>query len=614
MARLYRAAGHQRALICSTRDFSFPQVTDGDGRPSPIIETSAGAGLPRSTAGPGSVRGEGWAMDQKRSAEERRRLFDLSIDMIGIAGFDGYFKDVGIAWEHTLGLPREELLGKPFIEFVHPDDQERTSAEAASLSAGKNTLFFENRYRCKDGSYRWLEWRCVPYLDEELIYFVARDITERKRLEQERLEADALLRSILETQPGYIVLLDADYRIRLINRLMEGFTREQVIGADFFSFLPPEFHDLVKQTCDEVWRTGKPARYETAGVGAHGKMGWYTAHVGPVLRDGKVVSLTITTEDITERKLAEQGRMTSEARFRAAVEASLDAFIVFRCARDASGDIVDFVIDDLNARAVRSIERSREEAIGKGICELFPRVRTGANFPRYVKVVETGEPMEFDSPVTVLMPGSSARWLHQQVVPLANGIAVYARDITAKKQMEAELRDALERRQLYAEELEQKNQMLATENAERLRTEQIMRKQQEQMRAMSTPIIQAWEGVLVLPVIGALESDRATLIMERLLSEITRTRSSFAVLDLTGVDAVDAATVSHLLSIVRATSLLGSRCLVSGISPSIAQTMVEIGVSGDSFSTFSLLQDALRFALASRGERPATAVRPATGR
>ncbi|AUX27510.1 uncharacterized protein SOCEGT47_081010 [Sorangium cellulosum] len=176
-------------------------------------------------------------------------------------------------------------------------------------------------------------------------------------------------------------------------------------------------------------------------------------------------------------------------------------------------------------------------------------------------------------------------------------MAVTVRDITASKRLEAELREALQRRESDAEELQRKNRQLAEENAERERAEALLRQQQETILAMSTPIIQAWEGVLVLPVIGTVDTARAAQIMERLLPEIVRTQARFAILDLTGVSAVDASTVSHLLAVVRAASLLGSTCLVSGISPAIARTMTEIGGTEGAFLTFGLLQSALRHAL-----------------
>lgn len=176
-------------------------------------------------------------------------------------------------------------------------------------------------------------------------------------------------------------------------------------------------------------------------------------------------------------------------------------------------------------------------------------------------------------------------------------------DITARKALEEQLRESVERLKGYASELEEKNRLLAEENAERERTEMTLRQQQEVVNALSTPIIQAWEGVLALPIVGALDSSRASQMMEKLLGEIVRTRARFAVLDLTGVDTVDTSTVSHLLSVAKAASLLGSRCLISGISPAIAQTMVSIGSGAESFLTFGQMQDALRYALVHEGVR-----------
>jgi PAS domain S-box-containing protein len=114
------------------------------------------------------------------------RFFTLSIDMLCIAAFSGYFKRLNPAWEKTLGFSREELQSQRMFEFVHPEDRERTLDQNRRVRSGEQAVAFENRYRCKDGSYRWLLWNATADLEHELIYSVARDITRRKLAEYER--------------------------------------------------------------------------------------------------------------------------------------------------------------------------------------------------------------------------------------------------------------------------------------------------------------------------------------------------------------------------------------------------------------------------------------------
>jgi PAS domain S-box-containing protein len=125
------------------------------------------------------------------------RFFEVSIDMLCFLDFNGYFKRLNPAWERTLGFTQEELMSKPFIEFVHPDDRERTLNQNAEVRGGGHALGFENRYLCKDGSYRWFRWNAASDRPEGVIYSVARDITEEKRAHLEREKLVAELQSAL---------------------------------------------------------------------------------------------------------------------------------------------------------------------------------------------------------------------------------------------------------------------------------------------------------------------------------------------------------------------------------------------------------------------------------
>src|SRR5262245_51406402 len=133
-------------------------------------------------------------------SKDLERLFDLSLDMLCIAGFDGYFKRLNPTWERVLGFTEEELVSKPYLDFVHPDDRAATQAVAAKIEAGARALFFRNRYLSHDGSYRWLSWNAVPFEEQRLIYAVARDVTDLKRSE-DRLAAGHSVTRVLAESP-----------------------------------------------------------------------------------------------------------------------------------------------------------------------------------------------------------------------------------------------------------------------------------------------------------------------------------------------------------------------------------------------------------------------------
>jgi len=147
---------------------------------------------------------------------------------------------------------------------------------------------------------------------------------------------------------------------------------------------------------------------------------------------------------------------------------------------------------------------------------------------------------------------------------------------------------------------------LYTTEIHQLAREEVIRRQGEEMLELSTPVIQLWDGVLALPIIGTLDSQRTQIVMEALLQQVVATRSPIAILDITGVPTVDTLTAQHLLKAVAATRLMGAECIISGIRPQIAQTIVHLGVNLGDVVTKASLADAFKIALKKLGHSIST--------
>jgi PAS domain S-box-containing protein len=170
---------------------------------------------------------------RRHAHDERNRFFAISQDLLCTIGFDGYFKDLNPAWEKTLGYTKAEILSQPFIDFVHPEDRQETLVEAESISGGKSLLNFENRYRCKDGAYRYFLWSATAIIEDELMYWAARDITERKHAEEALLKAGALQSAIFNSANFSSIATDAKGVIQIFNvgaERMLGYRAAEVVN------------------------------------------------------------------------------------------------------------------------------------------------------------------------------------------------------------------------------------------------------------------------------------------------------------------------------------------------------------------------------------------------
>ena len=272
--------------------------------------------------------------ERKKAEQELEQVFNMSIDMICIADIAGAaFIKVNTAFTETLGYSEEELLGQPFLNLIHPDDVAKTvDVLTKNLKKGEKVINFENRYRCKDGGYRWLNWVSHPLPEKGITYAVAHDITDRKEQEKAVRESEEQFRLLAENANEGIFIFDEE-RYLYVNAYglaLFGMTKEQFLSSKLMEHVHPEDREILLDRARRR-RSGETVEniLEHRIVDAGGRVKWVETHGALTRWQGRTATLAFA-RDITERKYMEGALRASEQKYKVLTESALTGVFIYQ--------------------------------------------------------------------------------------------------------------------------------------------------------------------------------------------------------------------------------------------------------------------------------------------
>jgi len=401
--------------------------------------------------------------DRKKIEQERERFLAVGSDLQAIAGINGYFHWISPTFERTLGWTPEEMTSRPWTEFLHPDDLGTSTGEADSLFSSNEIFTFENRFRHKDGSYRWFLWNAQPYPEEQVIYAAAVDITDRVRVENERFRAEAALReteehsrNILESIGEAFFALDENWRFTYVNQFAEKLLDRlpgDLIGKNLWEEYPGVIGSEFEPIYWSAMRDRVPASL-TAFYPDHDR--WYEVRPYPAAH-----GITIYFKNVTDQIQAEAAlRQTS-----AELERQLQKFNAYKSSVpdfiytfDLSGRFID-----VNKPLLDLWQKSFAEVIGKNFFELdYPVDLAFKLYNQIHKVIQTRLPLKDETPYTSAFGTRAYEYIWVPVFDAEGAVEMVAgltRDITDRKQAEAEREKLLQQEQAAREAAETANRI-----------------------------------------------------------------------------------------------------------------------------------------------------------
>ena len=300
--------------------------------------------------------------------KDRDRMFNYSLDMLSIVGFDMFLKQINPAWSRTLGWTGEELTAKSLMDFIHPDDREYSIKAMTALVDGRPGHGIENRWQCKDGSYKWLSWNCVPLVEEKMIFAVTRDVTEQKQNRDQLL----MRNSAIQSSESAIGLADMQGKVFYVNsafvKLWGYDDFNEVIGRDIFDFsIPTE----KIQNAVSLMKSGKGFLGEGNARRKDGTPFVYQVTANIVMSENnEPICMMSSFMDITERKTAEKSLRNaydelkqSEGKYRSLFEQTKEAILI----SNPDGSLVD-----VNPAAVELFAYdSKDDFLRNNIADLY---------------------------------------------------------------------------------------------------------------------------------------------------------------------------------------------------------------------------------------------------
>lgn len=384
---------------------------------------------------------------EKEAVARLEKLFYVNLDLLCIADTDGNFIKVNKEWERILGYPVKELEKRKFLDFVHPEDMDSTLEAVAKLNNQEQIINFVNRYRCKDGSYRYIEWKSHP--SGKLIYAAARDITAHKEMEENLRQGEASYRGLFNSIRQAIYLQEKDGKFIDVNdgaEKMYGYSRNEFIGKTPEFVSAPDRNDMkiINEKLKLAFE-GESQSFEFWGKRKNGEIFPKEVWLHKGVYFGRDILIAIASE-ITERKKAEEALRESEEKFRHLFEQTNDAIylLVGRKFEMMNSKFMEML--NINSESVKKDDFDFIKFVGQKSRELietrFQLIKKGETPPRtyeFTALTSDGREKEVEASVAYIKYKNERATL---------GIL---RDVTERKRAENLIKQQAEFQKLIAD-------------------------------------------------------------------------------------------------------------------------------------------------------------------
>jgi PAS domain S-box-containing protein len=387
---------------------------------------------------------------QKQAEEARHRFFQMTGDLLAIWDAQGRLRDLNPAWEAQLGYPQGDLLGRPVLDLVHPEDRDLIRTLHGQLAGSGGPLGYEGRFRARDGTYRWLLWTATALPDLGLAYGVARDITERKGMELRLRASEARYRSTLAALEEGVVLRDAEGRI-----LSRNVAAERILDGEPWLMDGPfdEGMDVIREDgtplrAEELpplraLRSGEPVPGTVFGFRRKdGHRTWIRVAAQPLVADGAVQGVVCSLDDVTAQRAALEALHHSERELRSILDTLPD--MIFHL--DARGTFLG-----LRTPNHEQLVQPPEAFLGRTVAQVLP----GLADPTLAAIrtcLQEGRPQSFR--YTLPDAAGTERHYEARVIPhRADEVLAIVRDISDFKRHEESIQVALREKEVLLKEI-----------------------------------------------------------------------------------------------------------------------------------------------------------------
>ncbi|MGF1636812.1 MAG: PAS domain S-box protein [Cyclobacteriaceae bacterium] len=377
----------------------------------------------------------GSEIKRKQIEQELFQIFTTAPDIICTASLDGYFKKVNPAMCQILEYSEREIVSIPIIDFVHEDDKMEAAIDLMNLKQGENLTYTENRFVTKSGKVKWLAWTATPSLEDNVMYGIARDITEKKELEALLEKANSLAKIggwEFEIEKGSV------YYSKIAQEIFEIDDIQTLNFKKSLAFYKAgENKKIIEQAIKDAQTKGKAWDEELLINTAKGNEKWIRSIGNAEFINGKCMRLLGSVQDIHNRKIAEVEQQKLLIEKNTILESIGDAFFTVD---------KNWIISYWNKMAEKVLYKKKNETIGQNLWEVFADSKDSLYYVNYHTALKSNKSIHFED----YYPKTET-WFEVSAYPSSNGLSVYFKDITLRKEVVENIRQSNERFEKIAE-------------------------------------------------------------------------------------------------------------------------------------------------------------------